>query len=83
MKKKLLTISIILILLIIGKFWIGIYEDDEFVENHLFIKHRPIWKWKFYSPRGMSDLTLKDMSPDKRKEQLLFDEFVRSKMNCN
>lgn len=75
MKKisKLLFGSILLLGI---KFWIGIYAHDEFGNNVLFIKHRPIWQTFFYSPRGMSDLKLEEMSYEKRKEQLLFDEFV-------
>ena len=63
-------------ILIISKFWVGIYEHDEFAVKHAFIKHRPIWKTFFYSPRGMSDLKLSEMSPEKKKEQILFDEFI-------
>lgn len=63
-------------ILIVGKFWIGIYTHDEFGGNNIFIKHRPIWKTFFYSPRGMSDLKLSEMSIDKQNEQKLFDEFV-------
>lgn len=54
----------------------GAYVHDEFGGTHFFIKHRPIWKWRFYSPRGMSDLTLEEMGEERRREQLLFDEFV-------
>lgn len=63
-------------ILIVGKFWIGIYTHDEFGGNNIFIKHRPIWKTFFYSPRGMSDLKLSELSIDKQNEQKLFDEFV-------
>lgn len=59
-----------------SKFWIGIYEHDEFTGYNIFFKHRPIWKTFFYSPRGMSDLKLFQMSSEKQKEQLLFDEFI-------
>ncbi len=70
-----ITIFIIGIL-IVSKFWVGIYTHDEFGGKNLFIKHRPIWKTFFYSPRGMSDLKLSEMSAEKQNEQKLFDEFV-------
>lgn len=71
----------ILLLVIIGiltvlKFWIGIYTHDEFGGKGIFVKHRPIWKTFFYSPRGMSDLKLSEMTNEKQNEQMLFDEFV-------
>ena len=75
--KKVIKISVVTIgILVFLKFWVGVYEDDEFYERNLFIKHRPIWKTYFYSPRGMSDLKLSEMTEEKRKEQLLFDEFI-------
>ena len=55
----------------------GVYVHDEFYNECLFIKHRPTWKWKFYSPFGMSDLTMEDLTEEEKKEQLLFYEFVR------
>lgn len=58
------------------RFWFGVYDHNEFAETALFMKHRPIWKWKFYSPIGMSDVQLEDLSEEKQKEQLLFKEFV-------
>ncbi|MUU78796.1 hypothetical protein [Winogradskyella endarachnes] len=63
-------------ILILFKFWVGIYSDDEFGELYIFIKHKPIYKTYFYSPRGMSDLQLIEMPKDKQREQLLFDEFI-------
>lgn len=75
MKKKTRIILIIGIL-IVSKFWIGIFTNDEFGGKDVFIKHRPIWKTFFYSPRGMSDLKLSEMSTDEQNEQRLFDEFV-------
>jgi len=79
MKKGIIFITILIILSIGFRFKVGIYEDDEFAENHLFIKHRLTWKWKFYSPRALSDMTLDEMSEEKRQEQILFDEFVLKK----
>ena len=66
----------VIIISTLAKFWIGIYTHDEFGEKHLFIKHKAIWKTFFYSPRGMSDLKLSEMSIKKQNEQNLFDEFI-------
>lgn len=76
MKKTIKIIGIILGVLLFLKLWVGIYEDGEFDDKYLFLKHRPIWKTFFYSPRGMSDLKLSDLTKEKRKEQLLYDEFI-------
>lgn len=75
-EKKILITALLLSLLIASKFWIGIYEHDEFSTKHIFIKHRPLWQTHFYSPRGMSDLKMSDMPIEKQKEQFLFNEFV-------
>lgn len=64
---------------ILGRLFLGVYVHDEFYEKHLFIKHRPTWKWKFYSPSGMSNLTMDDLTDKEKKEQLLFNEFIRDK----
>jgi len=74
--KRLSRIVLILTVIVITKFWIGVYEDDEFYEEHVFFKHRAIWKTYFYSPRGMSDLNISEMSSEQQKEQKLFDEFI-------
>ena len=63
--------------MIIAKFWIGVYQHDEFSnEKYMFVKHRAIWKTYFYSPRGMSDLKLSEMTDEEQFEQRLFDEFI-------
>ncbi|WP_272022936.1 hypothetical protein [Olleya namhaensis] len=76
--KPIGSILIIIFFIIVGKFWIGIYNHDEFNSSHIFIKHRAIWKTYFYSPRGMSDLELREMSPSQQFEQEMFDEFILS-----
>nr|WP_321230468.1 hypothetical protein [uncultured Psychroserpens sp.] len=76
MRKRFSTIILIITVTLLGKFWIGIYEHDEFKQEDIFFKHRAIWKTYFYSPRGMSDLKLSQMTPDKQIEQKLFDEFI-------
>lgn len=75
--KRYKIIFAIIIVVIASRLWLGIYVHDEFGENHLFIKHRPTWKWKFSSPIGMSDKQLVDLPVDKRNEQLMFNEFVK------
>ncbi|GAA3508311.1 hypothetical protein GCM10022393_19100 [Aquimarina addita] len=74
--KKTTTIALTIVFLIFTKFWVGLYEHDEFFSTHIFIKHRPIWKTYFYSPRGMSDRKLLDMPENMQVEQQLFDEFI-------
>ncbi|NRD19491.1 hypothetical protein HNV08_05485 [Winogradskyella eckloniae] len=70
-------IGVLLIgILIVSKFWIGIYTHDEFGGRHLFMKHRPIWKTFFYSPIGMSDVQLSALTIEKQKEHILFKEFI-------
>ncbi len=59
----------------------GVYVHDEFGEDVYFIKHKPTWKWRFYSPRGMSDLSINEMTIEQKNEQLLFDEFVGKRIN--
>ena len=76
-KKLLIGISVALVALLVRLFF-GVYIHDEFGEENFFIKYRPTWKWKFYSPIGQSDLRLKDLSPEEQIEQKDFDEFVRS-----
>ena len=76
LKRKTGILILIIGILIVSKFWVGIYTHDEFGGKNIFIKHRPIWKTFFYSQRGMSDLKLSEMSTEKQNEQILFDEFV-------
>jgi hypothetical protein len=64
------------IFLILTWIFVGVFRDDEFYEPTIFIKHRPTLKVNFYSPIGMSDLQLKDLTPEKQRELLAFDEFV-------
>ncbi len=78
--KKLKIILLLFYIFLVAKFWIGMYEDDEFGEKRLFIKHKPIWKSYFYSPRGMRDWKIKDMPTEYQEEQKLFDEFIIKKI---
>jgi hypothetical protein len=73
-----LNIYLILAFLSLLMTWlfVGVSYDDEFFEPTLFTKYKPTFKIKFYSPIGMSDLTLKDLSPDQQLEENTFQEFV-------
>lgn len=76
MKRKAIGLIFGLGFLIFVKFWMGYYMHDEFGDMYIFIKHRPLFKTYFYSPRGMSDLKLSDMSAKQREEQIYFNEFI-------
>ena len=78
MQKKYLIILLLTVIIVL-RFFVGVYSHDEFGGTNLFIKHRPIWKWSFYSPIGMSDIEIKDLSTKEQKEQLLFNEFITHK----
>ena len=79
MKKIKRNIGILTIVLffVIVRLFFGIFVDEEFGDKTLFIKHRPTWKWKFYSPIGMSDTKIEDLSIEKQIEEKYLDEFVR------
>ncbi|ROH97652.1 hypothetical protein [Chryseobacterium daecheongense] len=79
-KKTGAYIILLLVLLFVGRFFSGVYEDDEFSEKYFFIKSSPTWKWHFYSPRGMSDQKLEEMSPDQQKEQIMFEKYIPNRL---
>ncbi len=62
------------------RLYFGIYTNDEFGDKHLFMKHRPTLKWKFYSPIGMSDMRIQELPKDKKFDEKNFEEFVRQKV---
>ena len=64
------------VFLLLTWLFVGLFRDDEFYEPELFIKHRPTFKTNFYSPTGMSDLTVNDLTADKQVEEIAFMEFV-------
>jgi hypothetical protein len=64
-------------LAVLGRMFLGVYSHDEFGDDTLFIKHRPVWKWYFYSPIGMSDRTMEELPPAAQQEQRYFNEFVK------
>ncbi len=77
MKKLKYWFSIVIIVVFFLKFFIGIYQHDEFSEHHIFFKHRPIWKSYFWSPIGMSDKNLDALPQNLYREELYFNEFIR------
>ncbi len=78
MNKKLSIVISIVTFLILVRLFFGVYVDDEFGEKSIFAKHRPTWKWEFYSPIGMSDLKMDDLSKEKQIEEKYYDEFIRN-----
>ncbi len=76
MKKILILLFVSLFVIIITRLFCGVYVHDEFSEKNFFIKHRPTWKWKFYSPIGMSDMKINELSKEKQIEQKYFDKFI-------
>jgi hypothetical protein len=76
MKKIKIIILLSLFLILIIRFFCGVFENDEFGDDVFFIKHKPTWKWKFYSPRGMGDVKMNQMSIEQQYEQKMFNEFV-------
>lgn len=76
MKKRILVLVFTFTTVLIVRLFFGVYNHDEFGESYFFIKHRPIWKWEFYSPQGMSDTKMEELSKEKQIEQKYFNEFV-------
>jgi hypothetical protein len=77
MKKGISVAILIFTIFFTIRFFCGIYIQDEFGEKHIFIKHRPSWKWVFYSPIGMSDNKIEELSQEEQTEQKYFNEFVK------
>ena len=80
-KRKIKFLVIInLVLCFAVRFFCGVFEHDEFDEDIYFIKYKPTWKWRFYSPRGMSDLELNQMTNEQKYEQKMFDKYVGNRI---
>jgi hypothetical protein len=65
-----------LITLLIAVLFCGISRDPEFYAPTIFVKYRPTLKAHFFTPIGESDLKLEDLEEDKKREELLYQEFV-------
>ena len=75
MKLKFI-ILVTTIFIFIVRFFCGVYVHDEFAETNFFIKHRPTWKWKFYSPQGMSDTKFEELTQEQQIEQKYWNDFI-------
>ena len=75
MKLKII-ISVLIIFALAIRLFCGVYIHDEFAETHFFIKHKPTWKWKFYSPQGMSDTKYDELTLKQQIEQKYWNEFI-------
>ena len=64
------------VFLILTWLFVGLYRDDEFFEPNLFTKYRPTFKVNFHSAIGMQDLKVDDLPPDRKVEEIAFQEFV-------
>ena len=78
-KKRKFLILIVVSVILISLFG-GVYEDDEFNERFFFIKSSPTLKWYFYSPRGMSDLKISEMTEEQQYNQIMYDKYVPSRL---
>ncbi len=76
MKKKIILGIFIFATLLIVRLFCGVYIHNEFAGKHFFIKHRPTLKWTFYSPIGMSDKKIEELSKEEQIDQKYFNEFV-------
>jgi hypothetical protein len=57
--------------------FLGVFEDREFKDPYLFVKHRPTAKVFFHAPMGESDTpTFDQLSPAQQYEERAFREFV-------
>jgi hypothetical protein len=72
MTKTIIKIFIGLVLFM----FIGIKYDTEFYEPEFFVKHKPNFQVEYYSPTGDSDLTLNDLSGDRKQQEIAYQEFV-------
>ena len=76
MKKRILGVIFTFAAVLSIRFFCGVYVHDKFAERHFFIKHRPTWKWTFYSPIGISNKKIEELSEENQIEQKYFNEFI-------
>lgn len=76
-KRKLIAVLLPLVLML-GWLLLGIYRDREFGDHHLFVKHQPSVKFRFYAPLGESDFTLNDLDPERSQEEVMYREYVEA-----
>lgn len=76
MKKKI-SIGIFIFAIVLSiRLFFGVYDQEEYVDSYFFIKHRPTWKWRFYSPIGRSELKFEELSEERQIEQKYYNEFI-------
>ena len=76
MKKRSVIILSFLTMTLIVRLFCGVYIHEEYADDVFFIKQKPTFKWRFYSPIGMTDLKMQDLTPKQQKEQKAFDIYV-------
>ena len=81
MKKIIFSILFLAIIGVLVRLFFGVYTHDEFCYDSVFIKHRPTWHWYFYSPIGLSDMKMEDLSDEHKTEQKYWNEFVVGKVS--
>lgn len=60
------------------RFWVGFYEDDEFGDKYLFLKHEPTWQFTFLPvlSSGAEDVDVNRLPPETRSVQERYMSFV-------
>ena len=66
----------VIVLVLAGYLYLGVYTHREFSTHHLFIKHKPSSQFLFRAPIGESDKTMDSLSESERRDETLFKEFV-------
>jgi len=64
---------------LIGWFRLGVYQEREFDDYYLFVKHRFSSHFYFHSPVGESDLRLSSLTESDCESELLYKEFVEDR----
>jgi hypothetical protein len=74
---KIFTFFFVVLFFLCLFLFIGVYEDDEFSYNTIFIKHRPSFHFYYYNPQSIGEnRTFESLSEKEKYEKLLYDEFV-------
>lgn len=56
--------------------YLGVYNDREWGELNLFLKHRPTFKVYFHAPLGESDRKINELPERLQMEERAYVEFV-------
>ncbi len=75
-KRRLIFTGLSLALSLAAWLILGIYRDREFGSHHLFVKHKPTFKLRFYAPLGKSDRTLNELNPKESHEEVMYREYI-------